>query len=96
MGLDGVASRDPEGAEGDTRAPNWQTPFLSQSIPGGAVARIVSFLALTSVAAPAWSAANAMAFVYPSIPTLDEIGLGALIALVAGVAGWSIRKRSRR
>lgn len=60
------------------------------------MARIVSFLALTSVAAPAWSAANAMAFVYPSIPTLDEFGLGALIALVAGVAGWSIRKRSRR
>ncbi|MBP8139580.1 MAG: IPTL-CTERM sorting domain-containing protein [Burkholderiales bacterium] len=31
-----------------------------------------------------------------SIPTLDEVGLGALIALVAGVAGWAIRKRSRR
>jgi hypothetical protein len=60
------------------------------------MARIASILALTSVAAPAWSAANAAAFVYPSIPTLDEIGLGALIAMVAGVAGWAIRKRSRR
>ena len=96
MGIGDVAPRVPEGAEGDTRGPNWQTPFLTQSNPGGAVVRIVSFLALTSVAAPAWSAANAMAFVYPSIPTLDEIGLGALIALVAGVAGWAVRKRHRR
>ena len=31
-----------------------------------------------------------------SIPTLDEIGLGALIALVAGVAGWAVRRRSRK
>ncbi|MBK6804185.1 MAG: hypothetical protein IPG84_04645 [Betaproteobacteria bacterium] len=59
------------------------------------MARIASILALTSVAAPAWSAANGSAFVQ-AIPTLDEVGLGALIALVAGVAGWAIRKRSRR
>ena len=31
-----------------------------------------------------------------SIPTLDEIGLGALIALVAGVAGWAVRRGSRK
>ena len=60
------------------------------------MARIVSILALTSVAVPAWSAVNGSAFVQASIPTLDEVGLGALIALVAGVAGWAIRKRSRR
>ena len=26
-------------------------------------------------------------------PTLSEIGLGALVVLLAGVAGWVIRKR---
>lgn len=60
------------------------------------MARIASFIALVSVTSPAWSAANALAFVYPAVPTLDEFGLGALIALVAGVAGWAVRKRSRR
>ncbi|MBK7331819.1 MAG: hypothetical protein IPI87_05310 [Betaproteobacteria bacterium] len=58
------------------------------------MARIVSILALTSVAAPAWSAVNGIRS--SPVPTLDEVGLGALIALVAGVAGWAIRKRSRR
>lgn len=38
---------------------------------------------------------NSMSFM-TSIPTLDEVGLGLLIALVAGVAGWAVRKRSRR
>ena len=33
---------------------------------------------------------------FQAIPTLDEVGLGALIALVAGVAGWTIRRRSRK
>lgn len=33
---------------------------------------------------------------FQAVPTLDEIGLGALIALVAGVAGWSVRKRAGR
>lgn len=31
-----------------------------------------------------------------SVPTLDEVGLGALIALVAAAAGWALRRRSRR
>lgn len=31
-----------------------------------------------------------------TVPTLDEIGLGALIALVAGVAGWAVRRRGGR
>ena len=38
---------------------------------------------------------NAVSFV-SSIPTLDEIGLGLLIAVIAGVAGWAVRKRSGR
>ena len=33
---------------------------------------------------------------FSSIPTLDEVGLGVLIALVAGVAGWAVRRRSRK
>lgn len=70
--------------------------MLKQSIPGGAVARIASFVALISVAASAWSAVNGSAFLQHPIPTLDEFGLGALIALVAGVAGWAIRLRGRR
>ena len=44
----------------------------------------------------AWSAANASAFLYAPVPTLDEAGLGALIAVVAGVAGWALRRRGRR
>ncbi len=58
------------------------------------MARIATFLALVCAAAPAWSAFNGSAFV--QIPTLDEVGLGALIALVAGVAGWAVRRRNRR
>jgi len=60
------------------------------------MARIASLVALIFVTTPAWSAFNGSAFVQTSIPTLDEVGLGALIALVAGVAGWAVRKRSRR
>ncbi len=58
------------------------------------MARIATCLALICVAAPAWSAFNGGAFV--QIPTLDEVGLSALIALVAGVAGWTLRRRNRR
>ena len=36
---------------------------------------------------------NGMVF-FQSVPTLDEIGLGVLIALVAGVAGWAVRRGS--
>ena len=52
-------------------------------------------LALAAVSSPAWALLN-NAFLFQAVPTLDEIGLGALIALVAGVAGWSVRKRSGR
>lgn len=47
------------------------------------------------MAPPAWAGANNLIF-FSSIPTLDEIGLGALIALVAGVAGWAVRRRGGR
>lgn len=55
-------------------------------------ALLVGSLAASS--APAWSAVNGLVFV--SVPTLDEAGLGLLIALVAGVAGWVVRKRTGR
>lgn len=32
--------------------------------------------------------------VFFTVPTLDEVGIGALVALVGGVAGWAIRRRS--
>ncbi|MFI4925072.1 MAG: hypothetical protein ACHQJ7_08000 [Vicinamibacteria bacterium] len=30
------------------------------------------------------------------MPTLDEVGLAALIALVAAVAGWAAGRRTRK
>lgn len=60
------------------------------------MARIATLVALIAVTVPAWSAVNSSAFVPAAVPTLDEVGLGALIALVAGVAGWAVRKRSGR
>ena len=56
--------------------------------------RSALFVGAIVVSSPAWSAFNNM--IVASVPTLDEVGLGALIALVAGVAGWAVRKRSGR
>ncbi|HET9339163.1 MAG TPA: IPTL-CTERM sorting domain-containing protein [Casimicrobiaceae bacterium] len=56
-------------------------------------APLVAWTALSS--APALAQFNAANFLQ-SIPTLDEFGLGALIALVAGVAGWAIRRSKRK
>jgi len=56
--------------------------------------RRIAAAVLASFAAPAW-AVNGAIFLQ-SIPTLDEVGLGVLIALVAGVAGWATRRRSRK
>lgn len=42
----------------------------------------------------AWAGTNNAVFL--AVPTLDEVGIGVLIALVAGVAGWSVRRRGRR
>jgi hypothetical protein len=59
------------------------------------VSRLATGLALLAAAATAHAQFNSMS-VLSSIPTLDEIGLGILIALVAGVAGWAVRRRNRR
>lgn len=50
---------------------------------------------LAAVAAPAQAGTNSLIFLN-AIPSLDEVGLGALIALMAGVAGWAVRRRTRR
>jgi len=52
-------------------------------------------LVALGLVAPAAHAVND-GFFFQSIPTLDEVGLGLLIALVAGVAGWAVRRRSRK
>ena len=57
--------------------------------------RIAAVAVAAAASAPAWALLN-NAFVFHQVPTLDEIGLGVLIALVAGVAGWAVRKRSGR
>ena len=62
---------------------------------GGIMIRIAAFFGAIAVSSPAWALIN-NAFMFQQVPTLDEIGLGALIALVAGVAGWSVRRRSGR
>lgn len=61
---------------------------------GGIMIRLVTLAAALAASTPAWSAFNNL-FVAP-VPTLDEVGLGALIALVAGIAGWAVRRRNRR
>jgi hypothetical protein len=57
--------------------------------------RYAMFAVAAASSSPAWGLIN-NAFMFQQVPTLDEIGLGALIALVAGVAGWTVRKRSGR
>jgi hypothetical protein len=52
-------------------------------------------LAAAPTAALAGTAVNSANF-FISIPTLDEVGLGGLIAVIAGVAGWSLRRRRRK
>ncbi|HET9339162.1 MAG TPA: IPTL-CTERM sorting domain-containing protein [Casimicrobiaceae bacterium] len=50
---------------------------------------------VAAFAAPARAGTNNLSF-FTSVPTLDEIGLGVLIALVAAAAGWAVRRRGRR
>lgn len=57
---------------------------------------MATFAVSISMAGQAWAAANGSAFLYAPVPTLDEAGLSALIAVVAGVAGWALRRRGRR
>lgn len=49
----------------------------------------LAFAAILAIAAaPAFAAS-----VVFNIPTLDEVGLAGLIALVAGLGGWLARRR---
>jgi hypothetical protein len=57
--------------------------------------RAAAFAALALAAGTAHGGANSLTFLN-AIPTLDEVGLGLLIALVAGAAGWAVRRRSAR
>ncbi|HEY8244678.1 MAG TPA: hypothetical protein VII68_14530 [Casimicrobiaceae bacterium] len=57
--------------------------------------RLFAAVVLATLAAPAWAGKNGGSF-FQSIPTLDEVGLAALIALVAGVAGWAAGRRARK
>ncbi|MCC6377740.1 MAG: hypothetical protein IT519_02885 [Burkholderiales bacterium] len=57
--------------------------------------RILLALVLATIVTPVSAQANS-AFFLVQVPTLDEVGLGALIALVAGAAGWAARKHSKR
>lgn len=53
----------------------------------------LAFALLALATTPAW--ANDAIFL-TAVPTLDEVGLGALIAVVAAAAGWAVRRRRRR
>ena len=57
--------------------------------------RRIAAAAFAIFTAPVWAGNNGGSF-FTSIPTLDEVGLAALIALVAGVAGWAAGRRSRK
>ncbi|HEY8244679.1 MAG TPA: IPTL-CTERM sorting domain-containing protein [Casimicrobiaceae bacterium] len=58
--------------------------------------RRLALATLATFAAPAWAGGTNGAIFFQSIPTLDEVGLAALIALVAGVAGWAAGRRTRK
>lgn len=57
--------------------------------------RTLLAIAAAIAATPVAALAN-NAFFFVKVPTLDEVGLATLIALVAGVAGWAARQRSKR
>lgn len=57
----------------------------------------IAVFACAALASTAALAGTNLTAPFPlTIPTLDEIGLAALIALVGGVAGYAARKRKRR
>ena len=49
---------------------------------------------LSTISGAAFAGVNSAVFL--SIPTLDEVGLGLLIAIVGGAAGWAVRRRARK
>jgi hypothetical protein len=58
--------------------------------------KLTAMATLAALSAPAVAGQLNGAVFFSSIPALDEVGLGLLIALVAGVAGWAVRRRGRR
>ena len=54
----------------------------------------LAIVVLAGLSSPALAANNLI--LLSAIPTLDEVGLGVLIAVVAGAAGWAVRRRSHR
>lgn len=54
---------------------------------------VLRYMLFLLIASPAFALpVNSAVFVATPIPTLGEIGLGGLVALVAGVGGWAIRR----
>lgn len=56
--------------------------------------RSVLIAILLTASSAGWAGTNNAVFL--AVPTLDEVGIGVLIAMVAGVAGWSVRRRERK
>ena len=56
------------------------------------MARFVIGITLAFASLGAFAQTNDILFL-PNIPTLDDVGLGALIALVAAIGGWVVRRR---
>jgi len=54
----------------------------------------IAVVLLAGLSSPALAVNNMT--LLSSIPTLDEAGLGLLIALVGGAAGWAVRRRTHR
>lgn len=57
--------------------------------------KVAAAVLLAGISAPVFGGENNLIFL-TSIPTLDEVGLGALIALVTAAAGWAVRWRNRK
>ena len=55
--------------------------------------RIAAAAVLAAVAAPVLAQTNDILFSTVGVPTLDEVGLAGLIALVAAVGGWLASRR---
>ena len=51
---------------------------------------------LSVLSGTAWAGATVALPPFVNVPTLDEAGLAVLVALVAGVAGWAVRRRARK
>ncbi len=56
--------------------------------------RIAMFAGLLTISTAALAGVNNAVFL--QVPTLDEVGLGVLIAIMGGAAGWAIRRRNRK